>query len=108
MGNHEEGFGFIKDIAIDQHVLARNRHFDMFEILKNQPNLLGIGIDENTAIIVKGNSFEVIGKSYVIIYDGLFWSREGWELKKLPKNNGLFYFLREGDKYNLVERKILE
>ncbi|MBA7535319.1 Cyanophycinase [subsurface metagenome] len=108
MGDHEEGFGFIKDIAIDQHVLARNRHFDMFEILKNQPNLLGIGIDENTAIIVKGNSFEVIGKSYVIIYDGLFWSREGWELKKLPKNNGLFYFLREGDKYNLVERKILE
>ncbi len=108
MGDHQEGFGFIKDIAIDQHVLARNRHFDIFEILKNRPDLLGISIDENTAIIVKGNSFEVIGKSYVIIYDGLFWSREGWELKKLPKNNELFYFLREGDKYNLAERKILE
>lgn len=33
MGDHEEGFGFIKNIAIDQHVIARNRHFDMFDIL---------------------------------------------------------------------------
>lgn len=34
MGDHEEGFGFIKNIAIDQHSIARNRHFDMFDILK--------------------------------------------------------------------------
>ena len=39
MGDHEEGFGFIKNVAIDQHVLARNRHFDMFEIVKNHPKL---------------------------------------------------------------------
>jgi len=108
MGDHEEGFGFIKDIAIDQHVIARNRHFDMFDILKNRPKLLGISIDENTAIIVQGNSFEVLGNSYVIIFDGSFWSREGWGLKNLPENNKLFYFLRQGDKYDLIERKILE
>jgi cyanophycinase len=108
MGDHEEGFGFIKNVAIDQHVLARNRHFDMFDILKNRPDLLGIAIDENTAIIVKGNNFEVMGNSYVIIYDSSFWSREGWELKKLPESNELFYFLREGDKYDLAERKIIE
>jgi len=108
MGDHETGFGFIKNIAIDQHVLARNRQFDMFEILKNRPELLGIGIDENTAIVVKGDSFEVIGKSYVLIYDGKFWSREGSDLKKLPGKSESFYFLREGDKYDLAERKIME
>ncbi|UCG28353.1 MAG: cyanophycinase [Bacteroidales bacterium] len=108
MGDHEEGFGFIKKIAIDQHALARNRQFDMFQILKNRPDLLGIGIDENTAIIVEGDSFEVIGNSYILIYDGSFWSREGWDLKKLPESNRLFYFLREGDKYNLAERKIAD
>ena len=55
MGDHEEGLGFITNIAIDQHVIARNRQFDIFEILKNKPELLGIGIDESTAIVVKGD-----------------------------------------------------
>jgi len=107
MGDHEEGFGFLKNVAIDQHVLARNRQFDLFSILKKHPELLGIGIDENTAIIVHGNSFEVMGASYVLIYDGNFWSREGSDLKTLPPKQSLFYMLREGDKYDLINRKII-
>lgn len=108
MGDHQEGFGFLKNVAIDQHVLARNRHFDMFEILRNRPELLGIGIDESTAIIVKGDIFEVVGKSYVVVYDGKFWSREGSDLKKLPEKEQIFYFLREGDRYNLRERELIK
>jgi cyanophycinase len=107
MGDHEEGFGFIKNVAIDQHVLARNRHFDMLEILNKRPELLGIGIDERTGIIVTGNQFEVIGDSYVVIYDNKFWSREGSDLKKLPENTMLFYFLRAGDKYDILNRKVI-
>ena len=106
MGDHEEGFGFIKNVAIDQHVLARNRQFDMYEILRNRPELLGLGIDENTAIVVQGNTFEVIGGNYVLIYDGTFWSREGSDLKKLPENEMLFYMLRSGDKYDMLDRTI--
>lgn len=108
MGDHEEGFGFIKNIAIDQHVIARNRHFDMFDILKNRPELLGISIDESTAVVVQGNQFEVIGRSYVIIYDGSFWSREGSDLKTLPSEENLFYFLRSGDKYDLKKREVID
>jgi cyanophycinase len=107
MGDHEAGFGYIKNVAIDQHLLARNRQFDMFNILEKRPELLGIGLDESTAIIVQGNEFEVIGKSYVVVFDGSFWSREGSDLKKLPQANSLFYFLRSGDKYNLQKRKVL-
>lgn len=106
MGDHEEGFGFLKNVAIDQHVMARNRQFDMFDILKHRPELLGIGIDENTAIIVRGNQFEVVGESYVIVYDGTFWSREGSDLKNLPEKAELFYFLHNGDKYDLLNRKV--
>lgn len=106
MGDHEEGFGFIKNIAIDQHVIARNRQFDMFNILDNKPELLGLSIDERTAIIVNRDKFEVMGRSYVIMYDGKFWSREGSELKSLPKDN-LFYFLRAGDKYDLRSRQVI-
>ncbi len=107
MGDHEEGLGFITNVAIDQHVIARNRQFDMFEILKNRPELLGISIDESTAIVVKGDTFKVIGNSYVIMYDGTFWSREGSRLKKLPSKDQLFYYLKKGDKYNLKERKVI-
>jgi len=107
MGDHEEGLGFITNIAIDQHVIARNRQFDMFEILKNRPELLGIAIDESTAIVVKGDTFRVIGKSYVIMYDGTFWSREGSRLKKLPPKDQLFYYLKKDDRYNLRERKVI-
>ncbi len=108
MGDHQQGFGFLKNVAIDQHVLARNRHFDLLEVLAAHPGLLGIGIDEKTGIVVKGDKFEVIGDSYVAVYDGSFWSREGIALKNLPANQPLFYFLRPGDTYDLKNRKVVD
>ncbi|NET39450.1 MAG: cyanophycinase, partial [Cyanothece sp. SIO1E1] len=91
VGDHEEGFGYLKNVAIDQHHLARNRHFDMFNILKAYPHLLGLGIDEDTAALVRGDTLAVIGESYVAVYDGTFWSREGSRLKDLPDAESLFY-----------------
>jgi len=76
--------------------------------LEKRPELLGIGIDENTAMVVKGDQFEVIGASYVLVYDGNFWSREGSGLKVLPEKNALFYFLRTGDRYDLLERSMIK
>ncbi len=108
MGDHEIGLGFIENVAIDQHVLARNRQFDMFDILKKRPELLGIGIDENTAILVQGDQFEVIGSSYVLIYDQGFWSREGSELKNLPPKDHVFYMLKAGDRYDMRKRAYIE
>ncbi len=94
MGDHERGFAFLKNIAIDQHLLRRNRQFDLIEIVKTRPELLGIGIDENTAIVVRGDSFEVIGRGYVAIYDAG---------RSIPPY-GLFYLLAPGDEYNLKSR----
>ncbi|KAI1095335.1 hypothetical protein F5B19DRAFT_441082 [Rostrohypoxylon terebratum] len=107
VGDHTVGFGFLKNAAIDQHVLVRGRQFDMFDILKVQPELLGIAIDENTALIVSKNDAEVYRGTYVIIYDGGFWSREGSELKHLPDSSSIFYFLKDGDKYDLGKRQVV-
>ena len=95
MGDHEEGFGFLRDTAIDQHVLRRNRQFDLIEIIRARPELLGIGIDENTAIVVQGDEFEVIGESYVLIYDN----------RRMVGDEGLFYFLSPGDRFDLGTRE---
>lgn len=94
MGDHEEGLGFLKGAAIDQHWLARNRHFDLLEVIDAHPDLLGIGIDEDTAIVVQGDTFEVIGRSYVGIYDATH----------VLKPAGRFYVLRAGDRFDLATR----
>lgn len=107
MGDHEEGLGFITNVAIDQHLLARNRQFDLFEILDYRPGLLGIGLDENTGIIVEGDQFEVIGESYVAIYDRTRWSAERDTVYQLPEGSHDFYLLKEGQKYDLAKRRVI-
>lgn len=95
MGDHTEGLAFLHNVAIDQHLLKRNRQFDMIEIIEAHPNLLGIGIDEGTAIVVRGDRFEIIGASYVAIYDN----------KSMLDSGGKFYMLAPGDQFDLKTRK---
>ncbi len=95
MGDHEVGLGFLKGVGIDQHLLRRNRHFDLIEVIRAKPELLGIGIDENTAILVRGDRFEVIGQSYAVIYDA----------NATLDGGGLFYFLAPGDQYDMAARE---
>jgi cyanophycinase len=64
---HERGFGFLPNSAIDQHVSERHREHDLEPVVAAHPNLLGIGIDPNTIIVVHGNQFEVIGSGRVTI-----------------------------------------
>ena len=107
MGDHEVGLGFLTNVAIDQHLLARNRQFDMFEILDHKPELLGIGIDENTGIIVRHDRFEVIGESYVAMYDNTRWSAERDTVYQLSKGSREYYMLKSGDEYNLKKREVI-
>ncbi len=95
MGDHEVGFGFLRDTAIDQHLLRRNRQFDLVEVIEAHPHLLGIGLDEDTAIVVQGDQFEVMGRSYAVIYDH----------QRRLDSGGRFYFLGAGDRYDLKRRQ---
>jgi cyanophycinase len=64
-----DGFGFLRGIALDQHLLARGRETDLISVLKKHPELLGIGLDEGTAIVVRGDLLSVLGPGRVAIYD---------------------------------------
>lgn len=64
---HESGFGFLRGAAIDTHIEERGREDDLREIIRSHPDLLGIGLDTITAIVVHGDSFEVIGPGSVHI-----------------------------------------
>jgi len=95
MGDHQRGFGYLRNVGIDQHVLRRNRQFDMVEVIEAHPDLLGIGLDEDTAIVVQGDRFQVIGRSYAIIYDN----------QATTGPDGKFYFLAPGDRFDMSTRE---
>ena len=112
VGDHTQGLGFLKNSAIDQHLFRRNRFFDLVDFIKTSPQLIGIGLDESTGIIVQKDTLEVIGKSYAVIYD--YNTIIGNGPKHVVDNkedytaaNGPFFFLHEGQKYDLKARAII-
>lgn len=65
----KEGLGFIDNAIIDQHFVRRSRYNRLISAIIEYPHLKGIGIDEATAILVTGNSAEVVGDSQVIVFE---------------------------------------
>jgi cyanophycinase len=92
---HERGFGFLRNVAIDQHIVTRGREADLSRLVALHPNLLGIGIDEGTAIVVRGNAFAVVGPSIVAITDGAMHQGKP------------YYVLRHGARFDLASWKVL-
>lgn len=97
VGDHLQGLGFLKNAAIDQHLLKRNRQFDLVDFIRFSPKLIGIGLDEATAIVVQKDTLQVVGKSYVAIYDH----------DTIVKKNIPFVLLQSGQSYDLKNRKII-
>jgi len=94
---YEEGFGLIKGVAIDQHMLTRNRQDDLEAVVAKHPDVLGIGLDESTAIVVRGQQFEVTGASKVAIHDGRI-------VKGAQERNGKkYFFMAPGERYDLTK-----
>jgi cyanophycinase len=86
------GFGLLRNVTVYPHLSARKAEKDVAEVVAHYPELLGIGIDENTAIILHDDQFEVIGEGHVGVFDGRTSSR-----KK-------FLTLSPGQKYDLKKR----
>lgn len=97
--SHETGFGFLESVAIDQHLLARGRLLDLIPVVEEHPDLLGIGVDEGTALIVRRDIAEVLGDSKVFFYDIALKDTYG----------DLFYIgLSNGERYHLGKRKAMQ
>lgn len=92
---YERGFGFLPGVAIDQHFSQRDRAEDMTGLKKTHPQLIGIGIDEATALIVRGTTVEVIGQNKVAIYD-----REQASVE--------FEVVKAGQKYDFKQQRLMD
>jgi cyanophycinase len=96
---YQRGLAFLQGVAIDQHFFKRKREADMTAVMKAHPQLLGIGIDEQTAIVVRGEVMEVVGLSKVAMYD-----------RSRPIIDGQpdYEVLTAGMRYDLKARKLIE
>jgi len=67
---HERGFGFITHCAIDQHVVRRHRQGDLAQVVAEHPDILGIGLDEGAAAVVREGSLTPLDNNPILITDG--------------------------------------
>ncbi len=97
-GYERGGLGFISGVAIDQHFTQRGRQKDMTQLVNRYPQLLGIGLDEATAIIVQQSTAEVVGRGKAHFYD-----------RNLPvyPDRPDYHALPAGSSFDLAARKIL-
>lgn len=106
-GNIEttEGFGFLENCVVDQHFVRRKRENRLISVVLEHPELLGIGIDESTAIVVAAGGFEVLGESCVIVLDAAHTTDVG-----VGRGGGLrcigltMHVLTEGQRFDLATR----
>jgi cyanophycinase len=96
---YERALGFLPGTAIDQHFSARKRFGDMTAFMKAYPQFLGIGLDEATAIVVRGSTAEILGKGKVYFYDSK---------RRLKEGQPDYEAFTAGTKYDLKERREIQ
>jgi len=98
-GYERGGLGFLDGVAIDQHFSQRGRQKNMTQLVNKYPQMLGIGIDETTAIVVQKSNAKVVGRGKVHFYD-----------RNLPvyPDKPDYIALPAGSEFDLAERKVLK
>jgi cyanophycinase len=88
----EKGLGLLKYVAINPHLTASKRENELVTIIDRYPKLLGLGLDDDTGMVIKDGIGEVFGSGRIAIYDNI-------------KHGGnWYYWLKAGDKFDLNKR----
>ena len=109
--NMRDGMGFISELIIDSHFIRRGRFGRLAEAVAKYPRLLGVGLAEDTGLIIKNcNEFKVIGSGMVILFDGGKLTHNNEEI--LPEgtpmtiSNLVVHILSNSDRFTVDQRKI--
>jgi cyanophycinase len=103
------GLGLVPDVILDQHFAERGRIGRLLGAVAQNPRVLGVGIDEDTAILVQGDRFQVLGSGGVYVADGADITRSNIAEAKADSALSLFdarlHLLSAGDAFDLVSRR---
>ena len=98
------GLGLLPNVIVDQHFLQRQRNNRLVSAILDHPTMIGIGIDEATAVILTGGTMEVVGKSAVVVVDARQARVETTSPGQVVAGTDLrLSILREGMKYELAK-----
>tara|TARA_R110002073_G_scaffold40547_6_gene115376 strand:+ start:31933 stop:32802 length:870 start_codon:yes stop_codon:yes gene_type:complete len=106
-----KGLGLIPKLTIDTHFIARGRFGRLAEAVAKYPKLLGIGLAEDTGLIIKGGiEFEVIGSGMVIVFDPRKLKHNNekilYEGTPMSLTNLKTHVLANGDRFNMKKNKV--
>lgn len=104
------GLGFVEEMLIDQHFAQRGRIGRLLGAVALNPGVLGIGIDENTAIVVEGKYFHVLGNNAVYVVDGRSVSYTNVSMataeRTMSMHNVKLHILAENERFHIHSRRI--
>ena len=105
------GLGLIPEVIIDTHFVSRGRFGRQSEAVAIHPHLIGIGLAEDTGMIIKnGNDCTVIGSGMAIVFDGDHLKHNNHKRLKqdtpMTLVNMRVHVLSNGDQFNIKERKV--
>jgi cyanophycinase len=105
------GLGLVPDAIIDQHFAERGRFGRLIGAVAHNPRLLGLGIDENTALVLEDKRFRVVGQGAVYVFDGGGSTHsniaEAKPERALSMHDVTVHVLPHGDGFDLSERRPL-
>jgi len=106
---HTEGFGFIRGAVIDQHFVTRRRHNRLIAVVLEHPTLVGVGVEESTAVLVRPDGkYEVLGEGQVIVYDARRAKTAKAPDGHLGGHGLMMHVLLAGDVYDLAAGRVDE
>jgi cyanophycinase len=101
----DQGFGFVRhDVVVDQHLLRRGRIGRLLQLMRQSGRPLGLGLEEHTAVVVRGDEVEVVGHRGVLVVEmGDAPAAAGGPLRVSGARLSL---LDHGDRYDLASRRV--
>lgn len=106
----DKGLGLIPKLTIDTHFIRRGRFGRLAEAVAKYPKLIGIGLAEDTGLIIKNNIIEVIGSGMVIVFDPRKLKHNNEKVLKagtpMSLTNLKTHVLANGDRFNVKKKKV--
>lgn len=97
------GLGFLPGVIVDQHFVTRKRHNRLISLVLESPSLVGLGIEESTAVLVRPDGrYEILGANQVVVYDARRASTARTPSGRLAARGVSLHVLVAGDVYDPV------
>lgn len=105
----KKGMGFIPELIIDTHFITRGRFGRVAEAVAIHPDLMGVGLAEDTGLVIKGGKeFTVIGSGMVILFDASHLTHNNHSIMKkntpISMSNLITHILAKGDRFVMEDR----